>query len=101
MPQAPTRHLPAVLPALRDVADMLSRWRGSPLQDLFDAAPPAEGALRVAANAIDGAMDTLAQDPNLGTLARELESRLASMTGPQLPMSPALGFAPSDPERLL
>jgi len=91
----------SVLPALRDAVHELSRWRGSPLQELLEARPPKAAALEAAAKSITGAMDKLAADDQLKTIADELSDRLTHMAGPQMDITPTLGFASSLPDRLL
>jgi putative ATP-dependent endonuclease of OLD family len=90
-----------VLPALRDAADMLSRWRGSPLQELLEAHPPERSALEAAAHGIQDAMDVLAKDKQVTAIANDLSNRLTDMAGPQMDIEPTLGFASSLPDRLL
>ncbi|MET9244937.1 AAA family ATPase [Nonomuraea sp. NPDC003709] len=89
-----------VLPPLRDAVAELSR-RGSPLQELLDARPPGALALATAAGTIQGAMDILAQDGGITGVADDLASRVGQMAGPQLDITPSLGFASSDPTRLM
>ncbi|MEU4253062.1 AAA family ATPase [Amycolatopsis sp. NPDC026612] len=91
----------SVLPALRDAADALSRYRGSPLQELLDAHPPAPSALEAAAKGIHEVMDELATDKQVTKVAQDLSARLADLAGPQLDVIPTLGFASSAPARLL
>jgi putative ATP-dependent endonuclease of the OLD family len=91
----------SVLPALRDAVHELSRWRGSPLQELLEARPPKAAALEAAAKSITGAMDKLAADEQLKAIADELSDRLTKMAGPQMDIAPTLGFASSLPDRLL
>ncbi|MDQ7802736.1 AAA family ATPase [Amycolatopsis sp. A133] len=91
----------SVLPALRDAADALSRYRGSPLQELLDANPPAPSALEAAAKGIQEVMDELATDKQVTKVAEDLSARLADLAGPQLDVIPTLGFASSAPARLL
>ena len=90
-----------VLPALRDAVYELSRWRSSPLQELLEARPPATSALEKAAGTITGAMDDLAADGQITAIAGDLAGRLANMAGPQLDITPTLGFVSSVPDRLL
>ncbi|MEU4368229.1 ATP-dependent nuclease [Micromonospora chersina] len=90
-----------VLPPLRDAVNELSRWRGSPLQDLLEARPPSRSALDTAATDVRDAMDTLAADPAITGLAGDLDTRLTDMAGPRLDVVPTLGFASSIPDRLL
>ena len=90
-----------VLPALRDAVYELSRWRNSPLQELLEARPPETSALEKAASSIKGAMDALATDGQITAIAGDLSHRLTDMAGPQLDITPTLGFASSVPDRLL
>ncbi|MFE0153219.1 ATP-dependent endonuclease [Nonomuraea sp. NPDC059007] len=90
----------AVLPPLRDAVAELSR-RSSPLQDLLDARPPASDALTSATTTIQTAMDILAEDTGITGIASDLRTRVANMAGPQLDVTPTLGFASSDPARLV
>ncbi|ANN19520.1 hypothetical protein SD37_30480 [Amycolatopsis orientalis] len=91
----------AVVPALRDAAEVLSRWRGSPLMDLLEARAPEPDALKSAAAKVTEAMDLLSADENITEVAGSLADRLRTMAGPRLDVEPTLGFASSDPERLL
>jgi putative ATP-dependent endonuclease of the OLD family len=90
-----------VLPPLRDAVHELSRWRGSPLQDLLEARPPKPAALETAAKSVQEAMDVLATDDEITAVAGDLNSRLSDMAGPRLDVTPTLGFASSVPEKLL
>lgn len=90
-----------VLPALRDAVNELSRWRGSPLQELLEARPPASTSLTTAAREISEAMDTLAEDDAITAVSADIGARLNAMAGPRLPVAPTLGFASSVPERLM
>lgn len=96
------RHVPlSVLPALRDGVRDLSRFRGSPLQELLKATPPSSSALQAAARTIQGAMGTLAGDGPIKAVASDVDSRLKQLAGPQMEITPTLGFASSKPELLL
>jgi putative ATP-dependent endonuclease of the OLD family len=90
-----------VLPPLRDAVHELSRWRGSPLQDLLEARPPSRLALEAAAGSVQEAMDALATDPDITAVADDLDTRLTDMAGPRLDVTPTLGFASSVPDKLL
>ncbi|WP_433233394.1 ATP-dependent nuclease [Micromonospora sp. CA-248260] len=90
-----------VLPPLRDAVTELSRWRGSPLQDLLEARSPSRSALEAAAKGVSGVMGALAADPAITAVAEDLGSRLVNMAGPRLDVTPTLGFASSIPDRLL
>ncbi|GII56130.1 ATP-dependent endonuclease [Planotetraspora thailandica] len=90
----------SVLPPLRDAVAELSR-RGSPLQALLDARPPHDEVLSTVAGTIETAMNILAEDGNVTAVGANIATRVADMAGPQLSISPSLGFASSDPARLL
>ncbi|MFD6735664.1 ATP-dependent endonuclease [Micromonospora aurantiaca] len=90
-----------VLPPLRDAVHELSRWRGSPLQDLLEARPPEVGALETAAKSVQAAMDVLGTDSEITAVADDLGTRLTKMAGPRLDVTPTLGFASSVPDKLL
>ncbi|TLS46908.1 hypothetical protein FE633_07430 [Streptomyces montanus] len=90
-----------VLPALRDAVGDLSRWRDSPLQELFEVQRPKKAALTETAHKVAAAMDLLAEEPEISKLARDLSERLAAMAGSRVAMDPKLGFASGDPDRLL
>ncbi|WP_369196707.1 ATP-dependent nuclease [Streptomyces djakartensis] len=90
-----------MLPALRDAVGDLSRWRDSPLQDLLDARKPQKAALADTAQKVSHAMDLLAEEPEINQLAGDLSRLLVAMAGTRIGISPKLGFASSDPDRLL
>lgn len=90
-----------VLPAMRDAVGDLSRWRDSPLQELLDTRKPNKGALVDTAKKVSDAMDLLAQERDIAELANDVSERLIAMAGSRVDISPKLGFASSDPDRLL
>jgi putative ATP-dependent endonuclease of OLD family len=90
-----------VLPPLRDAVHELSRWRGSPLQDILEARPPTPAALKTAAKNIQHAMDELSVDDAITAVADDLGKRMVEMAGPRLDVTPTFGFASSVPEKLL
>jgi putative ATP-dependent endonuclease of OLD family len=90
-----------VLPPLRDAVNELSRWRGSPLHDLLEARKPDRSVLKATAATIETAMKALSADGQVTAVEKELVTRVESMAGPQLRVTPTLGFASSDPDRLL
>jgi putative ATP-dependent endonuclease of OLD family len=91
----------SVLPALRDAVADLAVPSRSPLPELLDASRPDTTSLQQAADLINRAMDELADDPALTTLATDLRSRVIRMVGPQLDLKPTLGFASGQPDHLL
>jgi putative ATP-dependent endonuclease of OLD family len=90
-----------VLPALRDAVQELSRWRGSPVQELLEIASPSNEALTEAAKSISEAMNKLAQDENIESTSTNLRSRVASLGGERLGLRPTFGFTPRAPEGLI
>ncbi len=92
-----------LFPALRDAESDLARWGRSPLRPLLDRA----------ARTIDpDEMDKIAKDvhktssklaalPELDTVVSAVNSQLTSMVGDNYAIETVLGFAPTDPERLL
>jgi putative ATP-dependent endonuclease of OLD family len=90
-----------VLPAMRDAVSDLSRWRDSPLQELLDARKPNKAALVDTAKRVSEAMDLLAGEPEIAQLSSDLSGRLIAMAGSRVDINPKLGFASSDPDRLL
>ncbi|MBE3016080.1 AAA family ATPase [Microbispora sp. NEAU-D428] len=90
-----------VLPALRDATNELSRWRGSPLHDLLEARKPDRSVLAATAVQIERAMKALAAEGQVVAVEKDLATRVSSMAGPQLRLTPTLGFTSSDPDRLL
>ena len=85
-----------VLPALRDAMRDLSRWRDSPLHELLQARPPDPAALKNAAESIQKAYGlSWALDPQVTEIAEDLSERLADLAGPQMDVTPTLGFTSS------
>lgn len=96
------RHLSlTVLPPLRDAAAELSRTARSPLLEILDATPPAPETLAATAVALDQAMVELRADKNMSAVAGRVDGLLTAMAGPQLGVTPSLGFTPNDPARLM
>jgi len=91
----------SVLPALRDAVSDLAVARRSPLTELLDHAGPDIGVLEAALEAVGDAMDELANDATLAALADEITGRVVRMVGPQLDLSPTLGFAAGRPDQLM
>lgn len=90
-----------VLNALRDAEGDLKTWRRNPLRDLLERIPLDPANLKATASAVSTAVDQLRSDPNVSVLEQHLSTRLTSMTGPRLPVTPTLGFASSEPDELL
>ncbi|MFB8280486.1 ATP-dependent nuclease [Nocardia colli] len=89
-----------VLPALRDAVDLL-RGRTSPLHELLEARPPDQTLMEKVAQRIQESVDVLATDQAVIDIQTDLSKRLAEMTGPQIDLTPTLGFLPSPPEKLI
>ncbi|NEB04257.1 AAA family ATPase [Streptomyces sp. SID13726] len=83
----------SVLPALRDAEGDFSRADRSPLVRLLRERPPAPDIVASTLDALKQARNQLAQDASMQQAVDELASRLAAMTGPQLPLTPSLDFA--------
>lgn len=98
------RRLPLiVLPALRDVEDSLASWRRSPLRPLLDDAAARLGRdqlVELAGRYEELARD-LAQIPEIAELGQRIGNRLLAMVGEVHSFPVHLGFAPTDPERLI
>lgn len=92
-----------VLGALRDAEGDLRTWRRSPLRPLLEFVEGHVDAkkLQQVAKEIDDATSTLVEDAALTILKEEVTQRLQKMVGAQQPLAPTLGFASTDPERLL
>jgi putative ATP-dependent endonuclease of OLD family len=92
-----------VLGALRDAEGDLRTWRRSPLRPLIEFLEEHVDAttLRQVAKDIDTATNALVADSALTILKNEVTGRLEKMIGAQQPIGPTLGFASTDPERLL
>ncbi|MFE1296585.1 ATP-dependent endonuclease [Streptomyces sp. NPDC058731] len=83
----------SVLPALRDAEGDFSRADRSPLVRLLRERPPTPDIVTSTLDALKQARNQLAQDALMQQAVDELASRLAAMTGPQLPLAPSLDFA--------
>ena len=92
-----------VLGALRDAEGDLRTWRRSPLRPLIEFLENHvdTAKLKQVAKDIDTATNSLVADEALTILKEEVTDRLKKMVGAQQPLAPTLGFASTDPERLL
>lgn len=92
-----------VLGALRDAEGDLRMWRRSPLRPLIEFVEKHVDATKLeqVAKDIDTATNALVADKALTILKDEVTGRLEKMIGAQQPLAPTLGFASTDPERLL
>lgn len=92
-----------LFPALRDAESDLARWARSPLRPLLDRAArtinPDE--LKKIAKEVHKTTSKMAALPELDAVVSEVNKQLTSMVGDKHAVETALGFAPTDPERLL
>ena len=82
-----------VLPALRDAEGDFSRADRSPLIRLLRERQPSPEVVTSTLAALKEARSQFAQDSAMEQAVSELAARLSAMTGPQLPLAPALDFA--------
>jgi putative ATP-dependent endonuclease of OLD family len=90
-----------VLPALRDAETDLESWRRSPLRPLIERLSIANEELKSAVSKIDDATNEILRITDVGTLSRDIENRLKEMVGEFHSVSPSLGVASTDAQRLL
>jgi putative ATP-dependent endonuclease of OLD family len=92
-----------LFPALRDAESDLARWARSPLRPLLDRAArtidPDE--LKKIAKEVHKTSSKLAALHELDDVVSQVNTQLTSMVGDQHAIETVLGFAPTDPERLL
>jgi putative ATP-dependent endonuclease of OLD family len=92
-----------LFPALRDAESDLARWARSPLRPLLDRAArtidPDE--LKKIAKEVHKTTSKMAALTELDAVVSEVNKQLTSMVGDKHAVETALGFAPTDPERLL
>jgi putative ATP-dependent endonuclease of OLD family len=92
-----------LFPALRDAESDLARWSRSPLRPLLDRAARTvdPDAMKTIAKEVHQTTSKIAALPELKTVVSEVNQQLTTMVGNQHAVETALGFAPTDPERLL
>jgi putative ATP-dependent endonuclease of OLD family len=98
------RRLPIdLLPALRDAEGDIENWRRSPLRPLLDAvaAQIDRDQLQVLAAGISGATEIVAENDKVQALVNAINDRVRSMVGTGHAVETALGFSPTDADRLL
>lgn len=92
-----------LFPALRDAESDLARWSRSPLRPILDRAAktidPAK--LEEIADDVHEATQKIAELPELETAVDSVNSQLSSMVGETQAIETNLGFAPTEPDRLL
>jgi putative ATP-dependent endonuclease of OLD family len=92
-----------LFPALRDTESDLARWSRSPLRPLLDRAAKtiAPAALKDVADEVHETTSKIAALPELKTVVGSVNTQLTKMVGDKHALETVLGFAPSEPERLL
>ena len=92
-----------LFPALRDAESDLARWARSPLRPLLDRAAKTVDAAALAAIAaeVHGTTLKVVGLPEISDLVDKVNNQLTTMVGHTHAMETALGFAPTEPERLL
>jgi putative ATP-dependent endonuclease of OLD family len=92
-----------LFPALRDAESDLARWSRSPLRPLLDRAARTvdAAALKTIAQEVHKTTSKIAALPELDDVVDEVNDQLKTMVGDKHAVETALGFAPTDPDRLL
>lgn len=92
-----------LFPALRDAESDLAKWSRSPLRPILDRASKtiAPEKLKVIASDVHDATKKIAELPELKEAVEKVNSQLVSMIGEGQAIETNLGFAPTEPERLL
>ena len=89
--------------ALRDAEGDLARWTRSPFRPLLDraAADVDDGDLEEIAQEVQETTQKIAEFPALARVVEDVNLQLTDMVGDKHAVETALGFAPTDPEKLL
>ena len=89
--------------ALRDAEGDLARWTRSPFRPLLDRATADidDEDLKEIAQEVQETTEEIAELPALAQVVEDVNSQLTDMVGDQHAVETALGFAPTDPEKLL
>ena len=98
------RRLPLdLMPALRDAEGDLANWKRSPLRPLLDevAGRIDKSELEAVSTGISTAQTALANTAQVAELAASISVRLSAMVGQPNALDLALGFSPTEPERLI
>lgn len=92
-----------LLPALRDAEGDLANWRRSPLRPLLDRAAGGmdRGRLRELSEGVSAATSAVAGCEEVRAVADLISHRLIEMVGFLHALEMALGFSPTDGERLI
>lgn len=92
-----------LFPALRDAESDLARWSRSPLRPLLDRAAKNVAAeeFKAIAEEVHATTVKIAEIPELAAVVDLVNDQLTTMVGRNHAIETALGFAPTDPERLI
>lgn len=92
-----------LFPALRDAESDLARWTRSPLRPLLDRAAQTidEDELEAIADEVHATTSRIAGLSQLADVVKQVNGQLTAMMGDKHAIETALGFAPTEPERLL
>jgi putative ATP-dependent endonuclease of OLD family len=92
-----------LFPALRDAESDLARWSRSPLRPLLDRAAKTVDAkaLNTIASEVHNTTSKIAALPELAAVVDEVNTQLSTMVGDKHAVETALGFAPTESDRLL
>ena len=92
-----------LFPALRDAESDLARWARSPLRPLLDRAARTIDAdeLKNIAQEVHKTSSKMAELQELDDVVSAVNTQLTLMVGDKHAIETALGFAPTDPDRLL
>lgn len=92
-----------LFPALRDAESDLARWTRSPLRPLLDRAAQTidEDDLQEIADEVHATTSRIAALPELADVVTQVNGQLTEMIGEMHTIETALGFTPTDPERLI
>lgn len=92
-----------LFPALRDAESDLARWTRSPLRPLLDRAAKTVDAkaLSAIAGEVHKTTSKIAALPELAGVVGQVNDQLTAMVGSKHAVETALGFAPTEPDRLI
>jgi len=92
-----------LFPALRDAESDLARWGRSPLRPLLDRATKTVDPVAlasIAAEVHDATLEVVGL-PEISSIVDKVNDQLTAMVGHKHAVETALGFTPTEPERLL
>ncbi len=92
-----------LFPALRDAESDLARWSRSPLRPLLGRAAQSVDpvTLKTIAGEVHETTSKIAALPELATIIGKVNTQVTTMVGDKHGLETALGFAPTEPDRLL